>query len=89
MKIATSMGDCSPAAERGVSVYASKVLDCWYKYNGMVITGYRYDEDQTFFFSFSSRMLLIILEAFFLSFCINNQVYNVSELEKPSEMRQS
>lgn len=41
--------DCSPAAERGVSVYASEVLDCWYKYNGMVITGYRYNEDQTFF----------------------------------------
>lgn len=52
MKIDTSMCDCNLAAERGVSVYASEVLDCWYKYNGMVITGYRYNEDQTFFFFF-------------------------------------
>lgn len=74
---------CVIAAERGVSVYASEVLDCWYKYNGMVITGYRYNEDQTFFFFFPPPIqnALIILEAFFLSFCMNNQESNISELE--------
>ena len=48
MKITASICDCNSLAKRGVSVYASEVLDCWYKYNGMVITGYRYNKDQTF-----------------------------------------
>lgn len=49
MKITASICDCNSIAKRGVSVYASEVLDCWYKYNSMVITGYRYNKDQTFF----------------------------------------
>jgi len=49
MKVTASRCDCSSAARRGVSVYASEVLGCWYKYNGVVITGYRYNKDQTFF----------------------------------------
>lgn len=84
MKIDTSMCDCNPAAERGVSVYASEVLDCWYIYNGMVITGYRYNEDQTFLF-FSIQNAFVILEACFLSFRINNQEYDrVRKLGKTS-----
>lgn len=51
MKITASIRDCNSVAKGGVSVYASEVLDCWCKYNGMVITGYRYNKDQTFFYT--------------------------------------
>lgn len=49
MKITANICNCNSIAKRGVSVYASELLDCWYKYNSVVITGYRYNKDQTIF----------------------------------------
>lgn len=79
MKITASMCDCNPVAKRGVSVYASELTDWWYKYNGTVITDYRYNKDQIVFhtecFYYAGSI------SFFWSVKNANQEYGASELE--------
>lgn len=73
-------------AKRGVSVYAIEVFDCWYKYNGMVITGtiaLLLITDTISTKLFSQQNAFIILETYLLYFHVKNanQEYDMSKLE--------
>lgn len=76
-------------AKRGVSVYAIEVFDCWYKYNGMVITGtiallVITDTINTIKMQlFPQQNAFVILEAYLLYFHVKNanQEYDMSKLE--------